>query len=160
MDSAALLSQYGPYAGAAIYCFLGGFIPIFNIEAFLVFLSAGTETGQHWFLLALVTVTAHMAGKSLLYAAGRGASCALSASRRARVESVERRLQQWRFGPSAFVFASAGLGFPPFYAVALMAGTLRLGFRRFLLPGFAGRFLRFAALLLFPQAALRLFHTL
>jgi membrane protein YqaA with SNARE-associated domain len=143
-----------------MYCFLGALIPVFNIEAFLVILSAGTETGRHWFPLALVTSAAHMGGKSLLYAGGRGLGSTLSPSRRAKVESVQRRLQQWRLGPSAFVFASAGLGFPPFYAVAVLAGTLRLGFRRFFLPGFAGRFLRFSALLLFPQAALRLFHAL
>lgn len=160
MDSAALLAQYGPYAGTAIYCFLGAFIPVFNIEAFLVVLSAGTEIGRDWFPLALVTVTAHMAGKCLLYAVGRGLGSTLSAGRRAQVASAERRLQQWRFGPAAFVFTSAGLGFPPLYAVALLAGTLRLGVVRFFLPGFAGRFLRFSALLLFPQAALRLFHAL
>jgi membrane protein YqaA with SNARE-associated domain len=156
MDPVALLTRFGPYAGTALYCFLGGLIPIFNIEALMVLLATTTDASRHWLVLTLVATVAHMGAKALLYGGGRGLTFGLGDRAKAGVAKAERQLQQWRFGPSAFVFASASLGFPPFYAVSVLAGTLRLGLLRFFLAGFAGRFLRFAAFLLVPQFCMRL----
>jgi membrane protein YqaA with SNARE-associated domain len=45
------------------------------------------------------------------------------------------------------------VGVPPLYAVAVAAGTLRLGLPTFVALGFLGRLLRFAAILLLPRLA-------
>lgn len=50
------------------------------------------------------------------------------------------------------LFASAFTGFPPFYLTSIASGAVRLPFSRFLVIGFAGRLLRFGALVMVPQA--------
>jgi membrane protein YqaA with SNARE-associated domain len=160
VDSAAFLTQYGLYAGSALYCFLGGLIPVFNIEAYLLVLASTTNASRHWVLLTLVATGAHMAAKSLLYASGRGIGSGIPKKHQARIEQVRQRLERWRYGRTGFVFISALTGFPPFYAVSVLAGALKFGYVRFYLAGTAGRFLRFAAFLLFPQACLRLLNAL
>ena len=160
MDSAAFLTQYGLYAGSALYCFVGGLIPVFNIEAYMLVLASTTDASRHWVVLTLVATGSHMAAKSLLYASGRGIGAGVSTRHQARIEQVRQRLERWRYGRVGFVFVSALTGFPPFYAVSILAGMLRFGFVRVFCAGFFGRFLRFAAFLLFPQACLRLLNAL
>jgi membrane protein YqaA with SNARE-associated domain len=160
VDSTAFVTQYGLYAGSAIYCFLGGLIPLLNIEAYLLVLASTTDASRHWVVLTLVATGAHMAAKSLLYASGRGIGSGVSTRHQARIEQVRQRLERWRYGRAGFVFASAFLGLPPFYAVSVLAGALKFGYVRFCLAGTAGRFLRFAAFLLFPQVCLRLLNAL
>jgi len=43
---------------------------------------------------------------------------------------------------------SAAVGFPPFFAVSIAAGTFGMAFGAFLAAGGAGRFVHFAALAL------------
>jgi len=160
VDSTAFVTQYGLYAGSAIYCFLGGLIPFLNIEAYLLVLASTTDASRHWVLLSLITASAHMLAKSILFACGRGAGAVIPQRHRQRIEQTRLRLERWRYGRSGFVFASAFLGLPPFYAVSVLAGALKFGYVRFCLAGTAGRFLRFAAFLLFPQACLRLLNAL
>jgi membrane protein YqaA with SNARE-associated domain len=58
------------------------------------------------------------------------------------------------------VFISSALGIPPFYVITILAGAVRLRFGRFIAVGACGRVLRFGALILVPQLAIRLFHCL
>jgi membrane protein YqaA with SNARE-associated domain len=44
---------------------------------------------------------------------------------------------------------------PPFYALSIVSGMLRVHIASFLLLGFLGRALRFAAVILMPQLVLR-----
>jgi membrane protein YqaA with SNARE-associated domain len=160
VDAASHFTQYGLYAGSALYCFVGGLVPVFNIEAYLLVLASTTDASRHWEVLTLVATGAHMAAKSLLYASGRGVSSGIPKRHQARIELVRQRLARWRYGRAGFVFVSALTGFPPFYALAILAGMLRFGFVRFLGAGSLGRFLRFAAFLLFPQLCRRLLDAL
>jgi len=160
VDSTAFLTQYGLYAGSAIFCFLGGLIPFLNIEAYLLVVASTTDAGRQWLPVAMVGSIAHMGAKLLLYAGGRGIGSGVAARHQARIEQVRQRLERWRYGRAGFVFVSALTGIPPFYAVSILAGMLRFGWFRFVSVSLPGRFLRFAAVLLFPQAFLRLLNAL
>jgi membrane protein YqaA with SNARE-associated domain len=160
VDSVAYLTRYGLYAGSALYCFVGGLVPVFNIEAYLLILASSTDSSRHWMPLSLVMAGSHMLAKAILFAVGRGAGAVMSRRYQQGIERTRRRLERWRYGRSAFVFASAFLGVPPFYAVSVLAGALEFGFVRFYLAGTAGRFFRFAAFLLFPEACVRLYKAL
>jgi membrane protein YqaA with SNARE-associated domain len=160
VDSSAFLAQYGLYGGTAVFCFLGGVLPFLNVEAYLLVIASTMDAGRIWLPLAAVAAVAHMAAKLLLYAAGRGIGSGVPKRYQAHVEQVRQRLERWRYGRTGFVFASAFLGFPPFYAVSILAGMLRFGWIWFVGVSLPGRFLRFAAFLLFPQVCVRLYHLL
>jgi membrane protein YqaA with SNARE-associated domain len=156
VDAASLLSRYGVYGASAIFCFLGGLFPIFNVETYLVLVASMTETGRDWPAVAAISATSHMGAKLILYAAGLGVGTGVPKRYEAKVEAVKQKLAGWRYGRAGFVFFSAFTGFPPFYAVSVLAGMLRFGWFRFLCAGLPARFLRFAAFLVFPQLCLRL----
>ena len=54
--------------------------------------------------------------------------------------------------PYAFArtFLSSAVGLPPFFATAILAGTLKFPFPRFLVAGFLGRLLRFGLIVAVP----------
>jgi len=156
MDSTPFLTDFGIYAGAMIYCFLGAIIPLFNIEALLVVLASTTAAGREWPTMALAASISHMGGKLLLYAAGGGIGLRLPEKHRATVERTRQRFESWRHGRLWLIFLSALAGFPPFYAVSVLAGMIRVGWVRFALVGLAGRLIRFSAFLLFPKACMRI----
>ena len=160
MDSSSFLAQYGLYAGSAIFCFLGGLIPFFNIEAYLLVVALTTDAGRLWLPVAAIGTVAHMGAKLLLYAGGRGIGSRIPERHQARVEQARQRLEHWRYGRAGFLFVSALTGIPPFYAVSILAGMLRFGWVWFVCVSLPGRFLRFAAVLLFPQVCLRLLNAL
>lgn len=153
---AAFLGRYGLFAGSAVYCFLGGLTPIFNIEAYLLFVGATAEGARHWLPVAAAGAAGHTAAKLLLYAAGRGIGVRVPLRHRERLEGVRQKLERWQHGRAAFIFLSASVGFPPLYLVSVVAGTLRVNWVQFAAAVLVGRFARFAVLLLSPHAALRL----
>jgi membrane protein YqaA with SNARE-associated domain len=67
------------------------------------------------------------------------------------LDAASQKLQSSKVGPGGFVFVSASTGFPPFYGVSILAGTLRIPFPIFFFPGTVGRLIRFALMVLFPQ---------
>ena len=50
-------------------------------------------------------------------------------------------------GPRALLFASASLGFPPLYVMAVLAGQLRVNIWLFVSTCLVGRYIRFLVLL-------------
>ncbi len=129
--------------------FLSGFVPLVNVEAYLVGAAALLPACPP-LVVILPTTLGQMSAKALLYLAGRGV-LGLRLHERERVLALARRLEGRRGSSLALVFASALWGVPPFYVVSVAAGVMRLRAADFLLAGLAGRLLRFAAVFALPR---------
>jgi membrane protein YqaA with SNARE-associated domain len=133
---------------------LSASIPIFNMEAYISVLYASTQ--QHSALaLAFVGSTGQNLGKLVWYYASHGALDLPWLRRRMSTPKRQAQYDRWR----GFVegrpvvsglvnFASAAAGFPPFFVMAMVAGTLRMNVLVFFITGVLGRTLFFWAWLL------------
>lgn len=101
--------------------------------------------------IALVGAVGHMAGKTVLFLIARSAPAALSEKRRAAVERVRVRLSTSRWLQFGLMLVSAATGLPPFYAITLAAGVLRVNLALFLSAGLVGRAIRFVGVVLLPD---------
>ena len=126
--------------------FLSGFVPLVNIEAYLLG-AAALLPGAPALVVVVPAALGQMAAKAVLFLGGRGL-VRLPLKARDRAIAAAARLGTRR--PPALVFTSALTGLPPFYVVSVAAGML--GFRPgpFLLAGLAGRLLRFGAVFALP----------
>jgi hypothetical protein len=128
----------------------GGIVPVLNIEAYVLVLSAASpEAGV--LPIAIAATLGQMMAKSLVYLAGTGLLRLPGAGRSRRVERLVARLAPARGRALAVVLTSALTSVPPFYAVSLAAGTANVRFAGFFAAGCAGGFLRFAALFAVPR---------
>ena len=144
------LVQGGWYVGTFLYCLVAGLVPFLSSEAFLLWLAVSAPREHLWALLGTACL-AQMLGKSVVFAAGRGAVRLPVARDSARLESVRRRIADRRGRGSWLAFASALTGVPPFYWLTLAGGALGWRFAPFFLAGLAGRVLRFSAVMFLPQ---------
>lgn len=131
-------------------CVVGAFVPVINTELLLLSMSAAAPPAL---VLPIIVAAAvgQMVGKSVIYAAARGA-LRLPAGRIAEhVNNAAAHMSSRQHISGALLFASAASGLPPFYLMSITAGLIKLSFARFLLLGTSGRLLRFAAIVLFPQ---------
>jgi membrane protein YqaA with SNARE-associated domain len=145
-----ILSQLWLVVGTFFYCIGSGFIPVMNAEVYLLAVSAASSPALA-FPLVLAAGLGQMVAKSTMYLAGRGVLSLPMGKHQERLDAAGRKLQGSRAGPGGFVFLSASTGFPPFYIVSIVAGTLKVPFLVFLLPGTVGRLVRFGLMVLFPQ---------
>jgi len=136
--------------GAAVTSAL---LPWVNAEVLM--LSAMPVAAAHGALMPLVAVftLGQMTGKSIMFWLSRSARLPVPRMRDA-VEAWRGRFERHPRSALACVFVSAALGFPPFYAVSVAAGTFRMAFGKFLAVGSAGRFVHFAALALLLNSQL------
>jgi membrane protein YqaA with SNARE-associated domain len=136
-----------------VVCFVSGFLPLIHSETFLVSASALCPPS---FILPMAASAAigQMGAKVLLYFAGVGVMRLPLHRYHAKAAAARERFERRRGRTGTFLFASAVLGFPPFYAVSVMAGALRLDLVTFVLTGLAGRFVRFAVFVALPQLRL------
>jgi membrane protein YqaA with SNARE-associated domain len=141
-------------------CLLSALIPVVNAEIYLVALV--TQQPQlPWWLVGLAAAAGQMIGKLLFYYAGRGV---LRLPRRLQRLSEWERRGRWagrlkRFQETCqdrpiwtagVLLVSAGLGVPPFAAMAVVAGIAQVDVRVFAATGLVGRFIRFGAIAAFP----------
>lgn len=141
---ALLVSTFG-------VCLLGGVVPVVNVELYLI-AAAAVSPGRLALPLILLATSGQMVAKSLLYLAGRGIGRLPVGLPGDRMRTaVERMRSRPAIGQLALL-GSAVTGLPPFYAVSIACGALRVSYPRFLLLGSCGRFLRFSAVVLAPQA--------
>jgi membrane protein YqaA with SNARE-associated domain len=145
LDAAAL------WLTTLVVALVAGLVPVLNVEVYLFGVAALAHDSSAA-ALALPAALGQMAAKSLLYLAGSGVLRAPLGRHAARLEPLQARFASARAGGLAVVLTSAFSGLPPFYAVSVLAGTLRWPFLRFLMAGFLGRFARFGAVLLLPRA--------
>lgn len=140
------------FALTLVFGMVSSVIPLFNMETYVVVAYAKSDATA--FQIALVGSLGQNIGKLVWYYACRQ-SVDLPWLRR-RLDTPRRQAQFERW--SAFVqgrpgisglltFVSALIGVPPFFAMAMIAGTLRMNVVVFFLAGLAGRTLFFWAIL-------------
>jgi membrane protein YqaA with SNARE-associated domain len=129
--------------------FASGVVPFVNIELFIAYLGVAAPHPLRPLLLVAATA-AHMAGKSVLYLAGRETDRLPMGAFRRRVERARAKIAGRPSLGAVTIAVSAAAGFPPFYFVTVASGVVRYRFLHWLLIGFLGRLLRFAVLLVGP----------
>lgn len=149
------------------YCVVSALLPFVNAEVYLLGIAALTRPPNIW-LLAGTAAVGQMIGKIPYYYAGRGA---LSLPRVLRREPKpgrwSARFERWRtkaedrpLFAAGLLLLSAFVGLPPFAAVVVLAGVVRVPLWLFLATGIAGRYARFACLLALPGVWRYLSHGL
>jgi membrane protein YqaA with SNARE-associated domain len=136
-----------------VVCTLSAIVPVVNAEAYLLALSALLPSGPTW-LTALAAAGGQTTGKLVWYAVGWRSFQSAWVQRKLDVGRRRQRYEAWR---STFtsrpllsrlvLFASATLGLPPLFLLALLAGELRIPLRWVVPMVLIGRTLRFAFLL-------------
>lgn len=144
-------------ASIAALCIVGGVLPFTPMEAIVVGVAVTVRPALVIPVIVVATVT-QMAAKVAVFAGGRLARTPLGSRRQAAVDAAARRLTGDRRLRLATTFFSAVSGLPPFYAVTVAYGALRLPIGEYLVTGTAGRTLRLAAMIvagrmLLPAAA-------
>jgi membrane protein YqaA with SNARE-associated domain len=129
-------------------------IPIFNMEAYISVVYASTD---HYPALGLAFVGSlgQNVGKLVWYFVCRGALDLPWLKRQMSTPRRQAQYERWRtfiqgrpLMSGLLTFVSAAIGFPPFFAMAMVAGTLRMNVFVFFLAGLLGRTLFFWAWLL------------
>jgi membrane protein YqaA with SNARE-associated domain len=136
--SAALV--LGGVAGSVV----SAFVPLVNAELLLLALVVAAPASAP--LLVVVMAAGQMVGKAVLFVGGERLARGALGGRMARW-----RLDRYGRLGGPIVALSATVGLPPFYLVAIGGSALGVRLRTFLLLGFAGRVLRFGALVCIPR---------
>ena len=138
MSAALLLAAF---SGSVV----SGVVPFVNAELLLVgFALAAPPSAAP--ALVLVVAVGQMIAKCVLFLTGG----------RLTAGALGPRLARWKLDGRSrraavpLVAASAALGLPPFYLVAIAAPALGVRFLTFAVVGLAGRVVRFAAVLVVP----------
>ena len=144
----AFLTTFGVCAFSAV-------VPLVNAEIYLLAASA-LAPRELALPLIIAAATGQMLGKSLMYFAGVGALRLPSERLRRTVARVEARYRAAGTGGASLgggiILLSAVVGLPPFYIVSIACGLFRIPFAQFFLLGLLGRLVRFAVIVLAPQA--------
>jgi membrane protein YqaA with SNARE-associated domain len=126
-------------------------IPLFNMEAYITVLYARSEAHSA-LLLAFVGSLGQNVGKLVWYYISRGALDLPFLKNRMNTPRRQAQYERWRGQVEGrpvlsglLTFVSAAIGFPPFFAMAMVAGTLRMNVVVFFFAGLAGRTLFFWA---------------
>lgn len=149
MDVEALVGGLGLPLATFVYCVVSGLVPVVNAELFLVGV-ASVAPRSSLPLVALAAAAGQMVAKSAMYLGGRGVVRLPKGKRKADLEAIRARVERWK-SKDLLVFVSAGVGLPPFFAIAILAGTLRFPYARFLAAGLAGRLVRFGLIVAIPS---------
>lgn len=142
------------YAVSVVVSLVSGLVPLVNIEAYLV--SVALFAPQAGWPVVLIATLGQMAAKYVLYVSGRDGLRPRAARYGPRLERAGTQLREHRLGTFSVVAMSALLGVPPFYAVSVMAGVLRLPLPRFMLVAGLCRVVRFAVVFYSPRYFARL----
>jgi membrane protein YqaA with SNARE-associated domain len=147
-------SAWGLAASAFVLSFLSGFVPVFSVELYLVSVSA--LVGPAYLVPVVGGCTlGQVLSKVLFYLAASGAIRLPFRKRAGGLASWRARIEKYHIGKNALLFLSAFVGFPPYYVMCILAGTLRLGLTSFVLSGLVGRALRFGVIYAFPELVKR-----
>jgi len=143
-------TPWGIFLATFLFSLAGGIIPVLNVEAYLLSISA-LMPGSTMVPVVVAASAGQMAAKSLLYLSGRGLLRLPLRTAREGVERLAARLANYQGGSNTLVLVSAVIGIPPFYGVSVAAGALRLRFVAFFVVGSLGRAARFAVVFLLPR---------
>lgn len=138
--------------GSYVAALVSALLPWVNGELLmLAAMPAATKLGAVPPVVVAFTL-GQMTGKSAMYWVTRTAVRRPSARLAAAGERWRTRFEQHPRWTLVVVFVSGVVGLPPFYAVSIAAGTLRMPFTRFVAAGGAGRLAHFAMLACVPEA--------
>jgi len=136
-----------------VVAFGSAVIPFINIEAYLAAVGAAIQHVGVWWVAGAAAV-GQTAGKVALYYAADWAMRLPWIRKKMATpkwaESYERwstRIHQHPNQTALLLFASASLGFPPLYVMAVLAGQLRVNLTLFVTTCLIGRYLRFLVIL-------------
>jgi membrane protein YqaA with SNARE-associated domain len=153
-DVSTLLTPTQLFATSFGVAFVSGFVPLVTIEAYVV--SAIVMGGaSSWLPIVIASTLGQMLAKSLLYLSGRGLVRLPFTRHPKKLLEIQAWLQRREAHSGMALFLSAMVGFPPFYILSLLAGSLRIPFPLFLGAGLLGRFLRFSLFAWFPKLMMR-----
>jgi membrane protein YqaA with SNARE-associated domain len=151
MDTSYLpaLSTTALFAATFTFALVSGIIPfVLNIELYLLAVAALTDASAVA-IVGLATAGQTIA-KVILYQVGRGALNIKWVKKSASSKAAGAFAKRPGSGLGVVAF-SAVVGFPPLYAVSLVAGTLRLPVVAFTVLIVIGRLIRFGGIYLVPD---------
>ena len=124
--------------------------PLSPAEPWLIGVAA---VAPPWLILPLVLlVTASsMSAKTLVFLGGRKVEATFTGKTRERFEQLRQKVTGRPGLQRGTLFFSSVIGFPPFYLITAICGTLRMPLRHFVILATTGRAIRFATLMLLPQ---------
>jgi membrane protein YqaA with SNARE-associated domain len=167
-----VLATLGIALGVA---FCSAVVPVINIEIFLIAMATNEASAPwQWLALGAVVAAGQTAGKLLYYLAARESLEMPKFLRRKPTDDqpiTQRRLrwrnrtERWRamidritekcHRHPAWMMGTYGvssvIGIPPYMAVVVIAGLVRMSLLSFLSVGFLGRCLRFTVLAASPE---------
>ena len=145
---------------AALAClsltFVSAVFPWVNAEVLVLALPTIAHTRTELVGLVLVATAGQMAGKCIVYYAGRRGGHVSSGRSAALLTRWRARASATPWSPAAFVVLSSIVGIPPFYIMSAVAGALEMHFGMFLAAGTCGRIVRFGTLAFCAQNLIRL----
>lgn len=147
-------SGWGLAVSAFLLSFLSGFVPVFSVELYLVSISA-LAGPKHFVPVVAGCTVGQVLAKVLFYLAASGVIRLPFKKQVGKLDLWRDRLERHRLGKDALLFLSAFIGFPPYYVMCILAGTLRLSLTSFVLSGLIGRGLRFGLIYAFPTLVKR-----
>jgi membrane protein YqaA with SNARE-associated domain len=130
---------------------VGGFLPVVNVELFLLAATAAAGSPDR-VALVLAAATGQMLAEATWYAAGTGALALPFPAARRRLATLKAASQRHHQVGNAVLVSSATLGLPPFALIGVWSGMVRVSLATFLTVGLAGRFVRFSAVVLIAGA--------
>lgn len=133
-------------------CGAGALLPFVNTEIYLVGASALMPRAL-WVPLVVAGSVGAMAGKVLLYFAGRGVVKLPGGRVQRGLARMQARMEERPAAGKLLYLASSIVGLPPFYVTTIAAGAVKMNFAFFLLAGLAGRLIRFGAFVALPHLA-------
>jgi membrane protein YqaA with SNARE-associated domain len=101
-------------------------------------------------LIVLVTVSS-MAAKTVVFLGGRRVEAAFRGKTRQRFDRLRDEVAGRPRLQRGTLFVSSLVGFPPFYLITALCGTLRMPLRHFVVLATTGRAIRFATLMTVPH---------
>jgi membrane protein YqaA with SNARE-associated domain len=133
-------------------CFGGSIVPLINTEIYLI---SAVALSPDAYVAPLVVAAAlgQMVGKVVMYYAGRGVLRLPSERIRTRMVALQARMEARPRAGAAVLLASATVGVPPLYVVAIACGAVRMNVVAFFVIGTVGRLVHFAAVAALPQLA-------
>ena len=152
------ISVAGPYLWCFTLSIVSALVPWINGEVILLSLAALAHSSWARALLVLSASAGQMAGKCILYWAGKGVIPLKSGRVKETVSSWKGRFEQSPSKLLSLVFVSSAVGIPPFYVITILAGVFRVRFVPFFTVGACGRIVRFGALAFVPWVVTQWFR--
>ncbi|MET0999015.1 MAG: VTT domain-containing protein [Marmoricola sp.] len=136
-----------------VVAFASAVLPFVNVEAYLAAIGAAIRDVGVWEVAAAAAI-GQTVGKVMLYYAADWAMNLPWIRRKMASPKWARSYERWQAwiadhpgGTTALLAASASVGVPPLYVMAVLAGQLRVNIWLFVSTCLVGRYVRFLVLL-------------